>query len=77
MDLNSMLIVSEAVAHSALLRKESRGAQFREDYPNKDAEWGKYNIVVKRGEFEGEMLIEKRPLPPIPDELNAVIEEMK
>ena len=77
MDLGSMLIVSEAVTHAALLRKESRGAQFREDFPNKDSEWGKYNIVVKRGEFEGEMLIEKRPIPPIPDELKAVIEEMK
>ena len=77
MDLNSMLIVSEAITHAALLRRESRGAQFREDFPNKDADWGKYNIVVKRGEFEGEMLIEKRPIPPIPDKLKAVIEEMK
>ncbi|MBV8631725.1 MAG: fumarate reductase/succinate dehydrogenase flavoprotein subunit [Silvibacterium sp.] len=77
MDLNSMLIVSEAITHSAIIRKESRGAQFREDFPNKDPEWGKYNIVVKRGEFEGEMLIEKRAIPSIPEELKAVIEEMK
>src|SRR5271170_5788610 len=76
MDLSSMLIVSEAVTHAALLRKESRGAQFREDYPNKDPEWGKYNIVVKLG-HDGEMLIEKHALPPIPDELKAVVEEMK
>src|SRR5271163_4026462 len=76
MDLSSMLIVSEAVTHAALLRKESRGAQFREDFPNKDPEWGKYNIVVKLG-HDGEMLIEKHALPPIPDELKAVIEEMK
>ena len=45
----NLLIVSEAITRAALLRKESRGAQFREDFPNKDAEWGKYNIVVKRG----------------------------
>ncbi|HTD53884.1 MAG TPA: FAD-binding protein, partial [Silvibacterium sp.] len=77
MDLSSMLIVSEAVTHAAVLRKESRGAQFREDYPNKDADWGRYNIVVKRGEFEEEMLIEKRSIPPMPEELKAVIEEMK
>jgi len=76
MDLGSMLIVSEAVTHAALLRKESRGAQFREDFPNKDPEWGKYNIVVKRGVHD-EMLVEKHALPPIPDELKAVIEEMK
>jgi succinate dehydrogenase / fumarate reductase, flavoprotein subunit len=76
LDLSSLLVVSEAIARAALLRKESRGAQFREDFPGKDAEWGKHNIVVKRG-AEGEMLVEKRPLPPMPDELKAVIEEMK
>jgi succinate dehydrogenase / fumarate reductase flavoprotein subunit len=76
MDLDSLLVVSEAITHAALLRKESRGAQFRDDFPAKDAEWGKYSIVVKRG-AEGEMLVEKRALSPVPDELKAVIEEMK
>jgi succinate dehydrogenase / fumarate reductase flavoprotein subunit len=71
-----MLLVSEAVTHAAILRKESRGAQFREDYPNKDAEWGKYNIVVKRGPND-EMQIEKRAIAPMPEELKAVIEENK
>ena len=36
-----MMIVSEAITRAALLRKESRGAQFREDFPGKDTEWGK------------------------------------
>jgi succinate dehydrogenase / fumarate reductase, flavoprotein subunit len=76
MDLDNLLVVSEAITRAALLRKESRGAQFREDFPGKDAEWGKYNIVVKRG-ADGGMRVEKRALPPIPDELKAVIEEMK
>ncbi|HEY4048802.1 MAG TPA: fumarate reductase/succinate dehydrogenase flavoprotein subunit [Acidobacteriaceae bacterium] len=76
MDLENLLIVSEAITRAALLRKESRGAQFREDYPGKDAEWGKHSIVVKRGE-DGAMQVEKRALPPIPDALQAVIEEMK
>ena len=75
-DLASLLLVSEAITRAALLRKESRGAQFREDFPNKDAEWGKHNIIVKRG-ADGEMLVEKRALPPLPDELQAVIQEMK
>jgi succinate dehydrogenase / fumarate reductase, flavoprotein subunit len=70
------MLVSEAIARAALLRKESRGAQFREDFPGKDPEWGKYNIVIRRG-ADGEMQVEKRALPPIPDELKAVIEEMK
>jgi succinate dehydrogenase / fumarate reductase flavoprotein subunit len=76
LDLSSMLVVSEAITRAALLRKESRGAQFREDFPNKDAEWGKHNIVVKRGQ-DGEMVVEKRALPPMPEELKAVIQEMK
>jgi succinate dehydrogenase / fumarate reductase flavoprotein subunit len=76
MDLDSLLVVSEAVTRAALLRKESRGAQFREDFPSKDAEWGKYNIVVKRS-GDGQMHVEKRPLAPMPDELKAVVEEMK
>jgi succinate dehydrogenase / fumarate reductase flavoprotein subunit len=75
-DLANLLLVSEAITRAALLRKESRGAQFREDYPNKDSEWGKHNIVVKRG-ADGEMLVEKRALPPMPDQLQAVIQEMK
>ncbi|HMF76414.1 MAG TPA: fumarate reductase/succinate dehydrogenase flavoprotein subunit [Bryobacteraceae bacterium] len=76
MDLANLLNVSETITRAALLRKESRGAQFREDFPNKDTEWGKYNIVVKRG-ANGEMQVEKRPLQPLPGELKAVIEEMK
>ena len=76
MDLDNMLVVSEAITRAALMRKESRGAQFREDYPNKDPEWGKYTIVVKRGS-DGGMQVEKRTIPPLPAELKAVIEEMK
>jgi len=76
MDLGNLLVVSEAITRAALLREESRGAQFRDDFPSKDPEWGKYNIVVKRG-TDGEMHLEKRPLQPMPEELKAVIEEMK
>ena len=75
-DVPNMLVVSEAVTRAALLRKESRGAQFREDFPNKDPEWGKYNILIKRDE-DGEMLVERRAVAPMPEELKAVIEEMK
>jgi succinate dehydrogenase / fumarate reductase flavoprotein subunit len=75
-DVGNMLIVSEAITRAALLRKESRGAQFREDFPTKDGEWGKFNIVIRRGADDA-MLVEKRALTPLPDELKAVIEEMK
>jgi succinate dehydrogenase / fumarate reductase flavoprotein subunit len=68
--------VSEAITRAALLRQESRGAQFREDFPVKDPEWAKYNIAVRRGP-DGDMLVEKRPIEPLPEELTAIIEEMK
>ena len=54
LDLPNMLDVSEAITRAALMRRESRGAQFREDYPEKDAEWGKQNIIVRRSP-DGEM----------------------
>jgi succinate dehydrogenase / fumarate reductase flavoprotein subunit len=76
MDLRNLLDVSEAITRAALLRKESRGAQFREDYPDKDAEWGRYNIAV-RDSGDGEMVVEKRPVQPMPAELRKIIEEMK
>ena len=70
MDLANMLMVSEAITRAALLRKESRGAQFREDFPDKDPEWGKYNIVVapRRGWRNAGR---EAALPPMPDELKA------
>jgi succinate dehydrogenase flavoprotein subunit len=76
LDLDNMLVVSEAITRAALLREESRGAQFREDFPDKDPQWGKYNIIVGR-ETHGGMRVEKRALQPMSAELKAVIEEMK
>jgi succinate dehydrogenase / fumarate reductase flavoprotein subunit len=76
LDLENMLDVAEAITRAALLRKESRGAQFRDDYPNKDSEWGGYNIVVRRG-GNGEMLVERRPVQPMPEGLKNIVEEMK
>ncbi|HVO99180.1 MAG TPA: fumarate reductase/succinate dehydrogenase flavoprotein subunit [Bryobacteraceae bacterium] len=77
MDLPNMLLVSEAITRAALLRKESRGAQFRDDYPEKDANyWGKRNIVIKQ-DSSGGMIVEERPVTPLPAELAGVIEEMK
>ncbi len=75
-DILNMIVVSEAITRAAILRTESRGAQFREDFPDKDAEWGKFNIVIRRGD-DNEMLVEKRALSPPPDELSAVIKELK
>ncbi len=76
LDLRCMLTVSEAVTRAALERKESRGAQFREDYPDKDPEYGRFNIVVRKGR-DGRMELSRRPIPALSPELAAIIEEMK
>jgi succinate dehydrogenase / fumarate reductase flavoprotein subunit len=75
-DLRNLLIVSEAVARAGLERKESRGAHFRDDFPEKDAEWGKYNLAIRRA-TDGAMHVERTPTREPPAELGAIIEEMK
>jgi succinate dehydrogenase / fumarate reductase flavoprotein subunit len=69
--LRNLLISSEAVAKSALLREESRGAHTREDFPDERKEWLEYNIINKKGK-DGEMetLKEKRNEPDA--ELNRI-----
>lgn len=47
--LANALAVGEMVARSALLRRESRGTHYREDYPDIDPRFTR-NILVKRGE---------------------------
>ena len=75
-DLNNLLIVSEMVTLAALQRKESRGAHFREDYPNKDDEFGSFNIVIRKGS-DAAMQVLRAPIPEMPQELKQIIEEMK
>ncbi|HJS58117.1 MAG TPA: fumarate reductase/succinate dehydrogenase flavoprotein subunit [Vicinamibacteria bacterium] len=76
LDLPNLLVVSEAVTRSALTRNESRGAHFREDFPDKDAAWGKQSVVLRQAE-DGAMEVALQPLPELPPELKQVIEEMK
>ena len=76
LDLDNLLTVSEAIARAAVERKESRGAHFREDYPNKDAAAGKFNIVVRKG-TDGSMQVRRQPLSEMPAELKQVVEDMK
>ena len=55
LELGFMLDCAEAVAVSALERKESRGAQFRIDYPSRDDENWLKHIVVSQGEVGPEL----------------------
>ena len=75
-DVRNLLTVSEAIARSAIERKESRGGHFREDYPQKVDEFGTFNIMVKPGSG-GAMQVSRVPIPPMPDYLKEVVEEQK
>ncbi len=75
-DLRNLLTVAEAITISAIERKESRGAQFRDDFPTKSDECSKFNIVLKRAD-DGSMNLVRQPVRPVPDELKQVIEENK
>ena len=75
-DLKNLLTVSEAITLAAIQRKESRGAHFREDYPNKDEQGGKFNSVISKGS-DGQMEIGKITHPEIREDLMVIIEEMK
>ena len=57
-DLHNLLTVSEAIARSALERKESRGAHFREDFPDKSDEFSTFNFVITKG-ADGAMQLER------------------
>jgi len=74
LDLKNLLTVSEAVTRGALERKESRGAQFREDYPEKDAKFANVNTIIWRGD-DGSMNVRLEPLAEMPEYLRQVIEE--
>jgi succinate dehydrogenase flavoprotein subunit len=76
LDLKNLLTVSEAIIRAALERKESRGAQFREDYPEKDERFSKVNTIVSKS-ADGAMGVRLEPLPEMPEYLKEIIEEMK
>ena len=73
-DLANLLIVSEAITRSALERKESRGGHFRQDYPEKDKAFATFNVGVRQGP-EGRMQVSHTPIPPMPAELQQIIQE--
>ena len=75
-DLRHLLTVSEAITRSAIERKESRGGHFREDYPDKAAEFATFNIVTRRAR-DGSMEVQRVPIPAMPAELKQVIEQQR
>jgi len=73
LDLAAMLAVSECVTIAALERRESRGAQTRDDYPGMDPELGKLNVVIRQ-DRDGAVTHGLEPLPPMPDDLEKILE---
>jgi succinate dehydrogenase / fumarate reductase flavoprotein subunit len=72
-DLKSMLTVSEAVALSALERKESRGAHSRIDYPKSDDNWSKQNNIILHDAER--MALKQRSTTEMPFELKQILED--
>ena len=68
-ELRNMLVVSEAIARSAKERQESRGAHSRLDFVGPQEGWDQVNVHTRRGD-EG-MVVERRPVVELPDELAA------
>jgi succinate dehydrogenase / fumarate reductase flavoprotein subunit len=74
LDLKNLLTVSEAITRAALERKESRGAQFRDDYPDKSEQFAKVNTMIAKA-ADGSMQVRLEALPEMPDHLKLIIEE--
>jgi len=72
-ELGSLLTVSEAVARSALQRRDSRGAHSRLDYPEPQwVELAQVNTVVARSP-DGTMTVATAPLPSMTDEQQGLL----
>ena len=76
LDLKNLLLSAEAVARSAVVRKESRGAHTRDDYPEKDDNFSGVNTVLRQGS-DGQMQVVQEGIPDMPDELKQIIEDNK
>lgn len=70
LELGNMLTATEAIVRSALMRRESRGAHTRRDFPKKNKEWLK-NIICFND--NGEFKLDTRPVPEVPEELKQYV----
>lgn len=60
LNLDSLVQVSRAIVHAALAREDSRGAHFREDYPQvRDLEHSWFSVVTLR---DGQLQVERQPV---------------
>ncbi len=73
-DIRYLIQISEIILRTAMLRTERRGAQWRLDYDGPDDDLGKINFIVTKDE-QGEIGIERREFPPMPDHLRELVED--
>jgi succinate dehydrogenase / fumarate reductase, flavoprotein subunit len=73
LDLKNVLLASELVLKSANMRKESRGAHYREDYTDLSEEY-KLNIVAYKGE-NGKVSLEEKSVGEIGEEVQKALDE--
>ena len=73
LDLQSLLTVSECITRAARERRESRGAQTRDDYPDTDPVLAKVNVVVR--ERDGALDLAHEEMPEMPDHLTKLLED--
>ena len=73
LDLENMLLVSESIAKSALVREESRGGHTRNDFPTMDKNWRPKHVINSWNGSSVETKIES--IPPMPKELAGLFEK--
>jgi succinate dehydrogenase / fumarate reductase flavoprotein subunit len=73
LDVENMLLLSEAIVRCAIERRESRGGHWRTDYPRQDPALGSVNFVV--ADDAGRMVVRTAPIAPMPRELAPLLEE--
>jgi len=73
LDLENMLLVSESIAKSALVREESRGGHTRNDFPTMDKNWRPKHVINSWNGSNVETKIES--IPPMPKELAGLFEK--
>ena len=70
-DLSNIIIASEAVAKSALIREESRGGHTRLDFPDETEKGLEYNVIIKQG-VDGVMETRKEIRSTPPEHLSKI-----
>jgi len=73
LDLENMLLVSESIAKSALVREESRGGHTRNDFPTMDKNWRPKHVINSWNGSSVETKIES--IPPMPKELAGLFDK--